>query len=81
MIVQLLLFAQLSEISGESEISLKLKSPATLAQAAASLIKRNPDLEPLLASARWALNESFAPLSATLQEGDTLAVIPPVAGG
>jgi molybdopterin converting factor small subunit len=40
-----------------------------------------PALRDNLASVRFARNEAFASLSEPIAEGDTVAVIPPVAGG
>jgi molybdopterin converting factor subunit 1 len=45
------------------------------------LIARHPTLQGRLDCVRFALNETFAALDEPIHDGDTVALIPPVAGG
>jgi molybdopterin converting factor small subunit len=45
------------------------------------LLRLHPELGSSLGSVRLARNEVFAALSEAIADGDTVAVIPPVAGG
>lgn len=67
--------------SGCERESLKLAGGATVAQAAEQVVQRHPALSPYLPSVRWAKNYEFAAADDTLQDGDELALLPPVAGG
>jgi molybdopterin synthase sulfur carrier subunit len=77
--VTLLFFAAARDATGRSQDVVEL--PAEVAQLTAWLGRQYPSLDPYLACLRIAQNEQFVNAAATLQSGDTLAVIPPVAGG
>jgi len=58
-----------------------MPKPATVAAAMDALCADYPQLLPLRAHMRVALNAHFVEEEAELKEGDELALIPPVAGG
>jgi sulfur-carrier protein len=80
--VTVLYFAALRELLGISEETLVDVSGPLRVQAFAELLgRRHPVLVPRLASVRFAVNESFASASDPIEDGDTVALIPPVSGG
>lgn len=74
-------FAITREISGLNEEHLSLSSDANVAAAWAIISERYPRLAPLRDHLRFAVNLDFANLELVLNDGDTLALIPPVSGG
>ncbi len=81
MIIRVKLFAVLREKAGMAEMPLELASGATIASALGVLIERRPELSPWIGRAAYALNLVRADRSAVLQDGDELAILPPVSGG
>jgi molybdopterin converting factor subunit 1 len=82
MLVRVLYFAAVRDLTALEEESLELPSSVrTVEDFARFLTERYPALAPRLSSIRFARNEVFASLKEGLCVGDTLAVIPPVAGG
>ena len=80
--VTLLFFAAARDAVGCSSLSVELPPGVTsVAELLTWLGERYPSLEPYLSCLRIAQNERFVEDSQVIQEGDTLAVIPPVAGG
>ena len=77
--ITVLCFAQTREITGASELPLELPEGARVADLAAALFVLHPVLQPV--PLRYAVNQTFAPPETALHEGDTVALIPPVAGG
>lgn len=64
---------------GEEERS--IAEGALLADLLQEVVRAHPALEKLLPRCRVAVNQSFAPETKPLSEGDEVAIIPPVAGG
>lgn len=81
MTIILRLFAILRERAGTSELQLNLPERATVETARAEMVAACPALVDLAPRVAFAVNRSYAPLSAELHEGDELAAIPPVSGG
>lgn len=82
--VEVLLFARLRELAGTSCVSLSLPpaDPAPTARAVwSSLCAVHPRLAGADSGLRVAVNQSYAAWDAAVGEGDTVAFIPPVAGG
>ena len=75
------LFAVLRERAGVSEMALDLPDGATVAVAAAALLEALPVLRSDIRVAAYAVNRAYAGPEVVLEEGDELAVIPPVSGG
>ncbi len=82
MIIEVLYFAVLRDLTGVSGEHLELDdSTASLGALLDVLSRRHPALAGRLASVRVARNETFATLDSPLAAGDVIALIPPVAGG
>jgi len=80
--VQVLYFAALRELLGLNEETLTLPHEVqTVRQFVAHLQQIRPQLRGKLASVRVALDEAFAEESERLAGVQTIALIPPVAGG
>ena len=77
--VTVLCFAQTREITGASELSLELSERAQISDLSDALFALHPALQPV--PLRYAVNQNFAPPETELHAGDTVALIPPVAGG
>jgi len=82
MLVRLLYFAGVRDVTGVAEETLELPPDIrTVGDFETFLVRRYPALTAHAASLRYARNEAFAEPIETLDEGDIVAVIPPVAGG
>ena len=82
MTVRLLCFAAIREIVGKSEIILEVPDHVrTVRDLAAYVETAFVGLAGRLGGVRWARNEEFVALDGLIQDGDVIAVIPPVAGG
>ena len=79
--IRVKLFALIRDRAGTSELSLDLQDGATVASAVASLREHLPVPADLLSRCATAVNQSYVGQDHVLQEGDELAVIPPVSGG
>jgi molybdopterin converting factor subunit 1 len=82
MTVTILYFAALRELLGIGEEHVAVtRDVLTVQELAEQLVERHPALRPHLASVRFAVNESFVDSKASVNSGDTVALIPPVSGG
>lgn len=79
--IQVKLFASLRDRAGISELTLELPAGATVREAAEALQTRLPAIAGYRASVAYAVNRSYAQPGCVLNDGDELAVIPPVSGG
>ena len=79
--VKVLFFASLKDISGESAIELELEENATVNLVKIKITLMYPKLEPLLKYVRIAINQEFANAETVINNGDELAILPPVSGG
>lgn len=79
--VHVLFFAGAADAAGCRRLEEALPPGTTLAGLAGRLRERFPRLRPLLEVALWAVNEEYAHPARALQEGDEVALIPPVSGG
>ena len=77
----MLLFALYRERAGTGEFWLELPSGSTVADARRALLRRIPGLAPKAEDIVVALNAEYARPGQPLDEGDELALIPPVSGG
>ena len=76
-----LLFAQLAESIGEKQLTLDLPEKAGVGEALEILGGQHPAIAKLSPSLAVAVNEQYATRNTTLNDGDTIAWIPPVSGG
>ena len=79
--IHVLYFAVFRERLGTSEESLELADGANVGAAVATLAARHPAIAQLRGRFRVAVNQDFVEDTQLLQDGDELALIPPVAGG
>lgn len=75
------LFALYRERAGTDHIALDLASGATLHQAVAKIRRMHPQLAPPTVDIVVAVNAEYSGGDSILQEGDEIALIPPVSGG
>lgn len=81
MTVTVLLFADLAEAAGTRSLPLTLSPGATAGDALDALAARVPAVAERLAVLALAIGDRYANRAAVLQDGDELALIPPVSGG
>jgi molybdopterin synthase sulfur carrier subunit len=79
--IQVLFFGACREVIHTSEWALELSAPANVASAFAALRERFPLLENFGNSLLFAVNEEHSRLDDAVNDGDTLAIFPPVSGG
>lgn len=79
--IRVRLFGQAREAAGLGERTLRVPRRASVEQAARLLGAEHPGLAPHLERSSYAVNESYARRDERLEEGDELAVIPPIGGG
>jgi molybdopterin converting factor subunit 1 len=76
-----LLFAQARDVAGCDRLAIDLPAGATAADALDAIIRMRPPLESLRHRLAVAVDARYAPPSAPLRDGCTIALIPPVSGG
>ena len=79
--VRVRLFAIQRELAGTREVGLDLADDATVADAWNALVARFPALAPGRDFVRFGRNGAYADDGTPLQDGDEVAMIPPVSGG
>jgi molybdopterin converting factor subunit 1 len=79
--VSVLFFASLRERAGTSTDVLELVAGARVSEAVEALLSARPMLRPLGSGVRFAVNADFASADVVLNDGDELALLPPVSGG
>jgi MoaE-MoaD fusion protein len=79
--IRVRLFAIQRELAGTREVGLELPPDSTIAGAWEALVARYPALAPGRDFVRFARNGAYADEATTLQDGDEVAMIPPVSGG
>jgi molybdopterin converting factor subunit 1 len=75
------LFARLREIAGAGEWPCDVASNATVADVWRAIGAAHPGLGEFTTAISAAVNEDFAPMTATVRDGDRVAFLPPVSGG
>ena len=78
MTVRLRLFAMLREKLG-SELEREAAAGATVAAVWRALVREHPELAKV--QVRFAVDEAYVPPGHRLEDGDEVAVFPPVSGG
>jgi molybdopterin converting factor subunit 1 len=79
--VHVRLFAMQRELAGTRSLDLALEDGATVEGAWLALVERFPVLAPGRPAVRFARNGSYVPAETPLDDGDEVAMIPPVSGG
>jgi molybdopterin converting factor subunit 1 len=72
------LFASMKDAAGVDAIQVRASSVAEVAR---ELSTRFPAAQRLLERSRFAVNQQFASADIKLNDGDEVAVLPPVSGG
>ena len=78
--VRVLFFAQYRDWAGTDVLELVVPAGAT-ARDLVSQIRADSRLSRIPAEPALALNQTYASLNSALQDGDEVALLPPVAGG
>lgn len=81
MTVKVKLFAILRERAGTDEIRIDVDGGASVSDAVRALLQHKPELETWITKAAYAVNLSRVDGKAILNDGDELALLPPVSGG
>jgi molybdopterin converting factor subunit 1 len=81
MTIRTLLFASYRDLAGTDEIEVELPAGATAHDLIALLRESGGEWQRLPTAPAIAVNLEYAPLSTRLQDGDEVALIPPVSGG
>jgi MoaE-MoaD fusion protein len=79
--IEVRLYATLKERAGQQHVRVRLEEPARVAHLLTALSAEVPVLTPSLETALVAVNREFAFADNLLQEGDEVALFPPVSGG
>ena len=81
MTVRVLLFAVVRDAAGVGEVTLEISAGTTARVAAEELAGRFPAIKTYLPRVAFAVNQQYVPGETQLNDGDELALIPPVSGG
>ncbi len=79
--VRVELFAGLREVIGRREIEVDLPEGASVGDLREGLARDFPKLTPFLPSLVCAVNQEYRSREYLLQDGDEVALIPPISGG
>jgi MoaE-MoaD fusion protein len=79
--VHVRLFAMQRELAGTRGLDLELPPGSTIEDAWRGLVDRFPGLAPGRPAVRFARNGAYEPPETALEDGDEVAMIPPVSGG
>lgn len=78
---RILLFAHLRERFGRSEMVMELPRGTTAQEILKILCGDAEEAKKMSRSILFAINEEYVPTQTEIQEGDEIALIPPMAGG
>jgi molybdopterin converting factor subunit 1 len=79
--IRVLFFGGAKDVAGTNALTLSLESPATLKEASIVLFEKFPELRRFGRSLLFAVNQEYAKPETEINDGDELAVFPPVSGG
>ncbi len=79
--IEVKFFAVLRDVAGVPALRLEMPDTATVGDAAGILAERFAGLGRYLPRVGYAVNRSYVKADCVLQDGDELALIPPVSGG
>ena len=79
--VKMIYFAQAREAAGTKTEEFNLDEKSTVMTALSKALATHPKLRPLEKSIKVALNEEIMQDDTRLQQGDRVALLPPVVGG
>jgi molybdopterin converting factor subunit 1 len=81
MTVRILLFASYADLAGTGAVDLRLQAPTTVRELLAQLRRALPAAGALPERPLVAVNRVHARLDSPVQDGDEVALLPPMAGG
>lgn len=81
MVLNVLYFAHVREVTGRSSERVEVPKGANVAQVVAHLVTLHPGIERLLPTVRFAVDGEFVGRDAPVPAGAEFVLIPPVAGG
>jgi molybdopterin converting factor subunit 1 len=79
--VRVLFFGAARDAAGHNEIEFTLAGPIKAADAFLEVLSAYPELRRFGRSLLFAVNQEYAPTDREIQDGDELALFPPVSGG
>ncbi len=79
--IRVLFFGQLRDIVGKATDEAEVESGAQLETVFRHYASKHPRLAAMASSVAMARNQRFAPPSETVEDGDEVAIMPPVSGG
>ena len=79
--VTVLLFAKSREIAKTSSLPIAFDHPANLEDLKTQLVTFFPKLFSVLSTCLYAINQEYVDGNPSLNDGDEIAIIPPVSGG
>ena len=75
------LFGPLRGILHEDSIAITVGARATVQDVLDALVQKNKRLKPLISNLVVAMNNTYVELDTQVQDGDTIALVPPISGG
>jgi molybdopterin converting factor small subunit len=78
--VEVLVFGQLVELLGRRTMSVRLPRPATARDVFDAVLATLPDPAPCVPPLAFAINRAHATPESTVEDGDEVALLPPLAG-
>jgi len=79
--IKILLFAQLKEIVGSSEVLLEVENACTGKQLIDKLVNNYPGITPLKESLMLSMDDDYITFEDIIKEGSEIAALTPVSGG